>query len=978
MPASRRSLGAWLLLAGGAVGCSAELGGHAPRVPSGGGTPRARFASPARLFPVAPPSRAATHTLDDGTQGWLIGRWRARRRGDGGVELAPQGFPRDGAFQARRLPARLGGGWLFSARTDRVQRVWRAPTWLGPLTPLVSFDVPVGALEPGFDRLYGIETDTGSVVAIDAETGAGATLDALPATPTVDALAFADEWFGAVHSPLQGTLLSFDAGASWHPLDTTDRLVGVAGGALVFAPRSGPGRLLQPDGRWTPLEPPTRARGAAPSPATPAPLSQSPLELAALRGVLESGDSALVAAEGLVARVRLHDGALTSARRAALSPTERCQGLALGRGLGFSCSTASGPTTLHAVSERLELTPVLRFPEPRYVAASGNGAVVVRGPCATPLARAPRRWCVLTPSGARRELEVSGDAGVERVVGLQDGRVAVLLPPRLGATGQLLLLGLDGQLAARPLQLPADAEAGARDAASRGLWLDGFTEREPGVLAGWLTKDGPLLGVRVTLDGKLSFGRVEGSIERAFVSGPFALVQQGAGAGAQTTDGGFTWSRAELEPLRGAGTFVARGAEQGCSAVGCAWGGWARIGWSRSGDDPALPEAELPPPYAPPSGQVSSRRWQLRCAPTGAGSGLAPGARPATAREDTAVDPWPSFFGLAPPSTPPGARPLSASSALHSAHGLVRAYLWDAPGAPTARWQLRGLDPFDALEPAWTTRAGPAPWSDRESLELVFRDRASRFGSSWSVATEPGGRGAALLVTTPAGPVLTLLREGHAPSVVRALGGATLTALSSAVLVRDQWYLGEARGDLYRVFRSDGTALEVLASLWLGDGAARLAPRLVRSRRGDALGLFVQSPRARGAARSWYLYPLSLDEGRLTTPMTLLPEALGATPRACEPDADGWLVTAAPPVEPSVELQGDMTSVRTRRVTARLIVSAGRSCLDALSAVAEGPLPASAARASGAPGLGATLVLSSESAPTTRLQLRCVDRTSDR
>jgi hypothetical protein len=67
---------------------------------------------------------------------------------------------------------------------------------------------------------------------------------------------------------------------------------------------------------------------------------------------------------------------------------------------------------------------------------------------------------------------VRGDLGSERVVALADGRVAVIVPPRLGAAGFLSLLDQGGheQRIALKLKVP---ESGVH-LFEKGLWLDGF------------------------------------------------------------------------------------------------------------------------------------------------------------------------------------------------------------------------------------------------------------------------------------------------------------------------------------------------------------------------------------------------------------------------------------------------------------------------------------------------------------------------
>src|SRR5690606_30581267 len=147
----------------------------------------------------------------------------------------------------------------------------------------------------------------------------------------------------------------------------------------------------------------------------------------------------------------------------------------------------------------LGMRPVMRFDKPRFVSASGNGALVIRGSCREGgAAHDGRAYCIVAADGGTREIHVSAigrDAGGERVVALADGRVAILAPPRLGRSGQLTLLkGHD--VTTVPLVLPVKPRSTVRDL-QRGMWLSGFEEREPGVLGGWVDAGGPVVGVRV-------------------------------------------------------------------------------------------------------------------------------------------------------------------------------------------------------------------------------------------------------------------------------------------------------------------------------------------------------------------------------------------------------------------------------------------------------------------------------------------------
>src|SRR6185503_4576920 len=200
---------------------------------------------------------------------------------------------------------------------------------------------------------------------------------------------------------------------------------------------------------------------------------------AALHGWPDSPGSALVAAGGALARVQLSDGKLIDVAEHAMPDTGSCHAVSLGAGIGFVCGEERGRTAVYAFVPPLGVRQVMSFDEPRYVASSGNGALVIRGGCGRG-ASLYDMYCIRSASGARREIRVSGDLGVERVVALADGRAAVIVPPRLGEAGRLTIVDASGRKHSVKLSLPA-REPPVLALLKRGLWLDGFSELSPGV-----------------------------------------------------------------------------------------------------------------------------------------------------------------------------------------------------------------------------------------------------------------------------------------------------------------------------------------------------------------------------------------------------------------------------------------------------------------------------------------------------------------
>lgn len=951
-----------------------------PQARAGAGVPA--FVSPGRLFALPDAARAShVHLEPDGTRRLIVSGMRLLERPSGAIERGEQVFPASRVVSARELPERLGGGHLFHASTGSSTSLWRAKEWTGRIEPFANVDVDVESIVPGFDRLYVFDRRAGEVIALDAETGKATDLGSLPAAASYGSIAVVDDWLAAVDVPYQGILATFDAGASWTRVKSFPSYgVSLDAGRLVLA--TADGRLvLDAAGRLAPDAPAERARGREgaaddEAPLPPSPLGRRPLLGAVLRGFPDTPDSAVVIHQGAIGRVRLRDGAVLAVRERALLAAATCQGVPLGSGIGFVCGEERGHTTIYALGPKLELRRVLEFERPRFVAASDTGSLVVRGGCATDAEPTRGGYCVLDAQLKRREIRMQGDVGVERVVALGDGRVAVIVPPRLGAPGQLTLVGADGSASSKKLKLP-EAEPSTLALLKKGLWLDGFVERLPNakakgdgkkgaaapkqgestgsLLAGWVVAAGPFVGVRVALDGAVTVGKVENDIGQSLLSGPLALVLGRAGRGAETTDGGFTWRDVELHTSPATARAPALSwddRERGCTRVGCAFGGWLRVGYRGSDTDDTSEDVESPPPTALP--RAAGGRWQLRCAPTGGFvdppprfSAPAPAARPASRfgrfnpvpPEELESADWHGFLGTPPP--PRGKQDVGFDFGLEHTTTRVRGYVWGPRGASwdrVANLQFRAFDEMALTDAVWSTSTSRPPFVDAAAAAQSF-GRDPNMPVSWSASLDAEGRAGAVLINARGSLDLYLIEENRSPVVVPDVSRHGLYQLGGVARVGSAWYVGGQQGyNAFHLFRVVGSTLVSVRQYPLRQGGRSgnsTTSTLVRTSRADALAVLVQVRRTRGVATSWFVYPIDHVSGDAGAPIELSPERLASFPPACEAGASGYVLSVEPPVDPYVDFVQGADAVRQRRLTAKLIAGPGSLCTEALAAEAD-------------------------------------------
>ncbi|MET0790151.1 MAG: hypothetical protein ABW061_01400, partial [Polyangiaceae bacterium] len=731
-----------------------------------------------RLFPPLEGSATLSAGEErDGSARLIAYGLRVLSRPGGATELADQYLPAARSVQSLELPSRLGGGYLFFVLASGATLFFRSQSFTGQLEPFARLDFEAEQVTAGFDRLYVSSRRPDRFVALDAERGTAVSAGSLPPSPAYSKMAFVDAWFGVVEVPFRGALATFDAGASWRPLGQTAASIEARDGVVRLTNSDGV-MDLDRNGTFTRRDQPAlggarenavaralRGKGAQSGDARGLAdrAGQNALKLAVLRGFRAGDGSLVVASAGRLLRVRASDGKLLDTDEHAYPGSGECSALPFGRGFGFACGDGARQTTLYAFSPPFGMQRVRSFAGARYVASSGNGALVIRGACAADGApNAPGVYCLATNSSSFREIHVRGDLGVERVVALADGRVAVIVPPRLGAPGFLSLIEQSGK--ERRLELKLPVATPAAQLLEKGLWLDGFVEGAAG-LAGWVVGAEPFTGVRVALDGTVTMGRPENSIDRSLLSGTHALIVGRTGRTRESSDGGFEWSDVELpSEFDATRELHDEGRLQGCSSIGCAFSGFVRVGWRTGSAAPRLRIASLPDPT--PLLQPGGSRWLLHCEATGEVSEPAlPGsgrARGPGRSDDAQTPPWTGFQELPAPALAAGEVGFDAANGENDTP-LFHAYAWGERGADWGRAghaQLRVLDRFQVHRAALQSAVTRSPWADANGAAEAFGFDGSGNPTSWRAVLDAGARSAAVLVSSRGLLDLLLFEEG--------------------------------------------------------------------------------------------------------------------------------------------------------------------------------------------------------------------------
>jgi hypothetical protein len=659
----------------------------------------------------------------------------------------------------------------------------------------------------------------------------------------------------------------------------------------------------------------------------------------------------------MLARVRLADGTVLARTADAYSGASPCEAVPLGGGAGFVCGEQGGGTSIYAVEPPLSLRLVAEFSEPRRVASSGNGALVISDGCSR---ESEHRavLCIIPRAGVPYELPVV-EPGVERVVALAAGGAARLSPPRLGQPGTLAIAGPSGPERRVILDVPKLGDKIALAIVRDGLWLDSFEEGPAGELRGWAVGGGAFAGLRVKRDGKVSIGAPQQYLDRALFGGAYALVVTRAGGALESVDGGFEWSDAEFPSEPEWKPQRTMGLAHGCTRLGCAFSGWLRVGW---GMGPRGRLAIAPPPDTTRIRQPSGNRWSLDCIPTGDAS------RPALAlpeepgeREQARPSP---LAELAAPTRPASERVFDAGS--EPEPRAFRAYAWGPPleaWPKSARWLVRAVDPHAVANGVWSTATTPVPWPSPESTADAFGQSANGPPASLRMVFDPLAHAGLFVANVRGSSDLFLLEEGKGVVKLKT-SGATGVVSSFARAGRSSYVGALGENQTLHVYRVEVSTLSLLDDYVDVVPRADL-PRLAPSTRGEGLGLWVR-------AGNYYLYPLDPRTGALDAPIEIPADALGTMPRPCNDDEDGYVIGDALSLAPRIDLSGAPFQVGNG-IEVRLVVSATDVCVDGIAAPAGGPATRSRPPPERKTSPGVPLVVSDPRPGGARRAFRCWD-----
>jgi hypothetical protein len=844
----------------------------------------------------------------------IVGGVRFIVRPDGTAVSGTSQLP-GGPWREVEVPDRLGGGILFAAGS----KLWRASSWLGRLSLLAVASTPIEQLLVGLDRVY-LRFGPGTLAAINPRDGSAMALGPLPAAPWLASVSAQDAWHATAIADLRGVLVTEDAGSTWH---------------LARGP-------LEPEGQArSPSATDRHSFGTEGAKLDGA----EALRLAVTDGWPLADGTALVARDGGLERIRLADGFIVeeAANAFPMNPA-RCHPFSLAttrdRGaFGYTCGEPRGTTRIYVWSaDASRLIEARRFAEPRQVNTFGNGALAVRGSCeevgAAETAGNATRWCAMSPSGSWSERIVRG-AGTRLVV-LSDGRTVMLRPP---VDGDLTTANIATTEGARETSQRVSFGAMATDESHVlrfGVWMDGFEQRRPGWIGGWVDLAGSILGIEISLAGETRLGEYIRDAKGPVVGGRWGLAWPLSRRGFETTDGGMTWTQgiALPDPL----AQPAAGQEHVCGPIGCLMEGWVRVGWGAEVPTDLPEPAPLPRPRS-----LSAAPLRLACEPTGTVAEGHDGARPALMRGQAAepVTHFPELWRREGPAFPSGDVGLWADVSSDFDPQLrtvpfARAYAWgprDEDWTGAAKWELLWIWPWGPSPEVRASGAAPAQWSKLEAAQATMRSLGG-WQNGWTVVTGDDPDHALLVARGTSGPAsrrVALLESGRAPAWIQS-PTESFESISAATRLGGQWYLATSHRPLEPpatvLWALDGGTARELARLPRVALEGRRPVRLARRSDGRELGIAVEGQPDVDEDASTWVVGIDADTGEVSDPAELAPlTAADGGLSTCSGDEPGWVLDL--PYPGSVEVRiGERWGATLAGVGARMRLSTSHACVE--------------------------------------------------
>jgi hypothetical protein len=617
IPGMRGAARAWALASTGLLlgACvqEATAPAHAPaRAEAAPVQDAAAPSEPPPQYVVGDPARPSSLTLvplaDEGT-GIILEGVRFVLRGALARTSRDVG---DAQLQAAwRVPASLGGGYLFRARAI----LYASESFEGLLRPVVTLPAEVSSLSFGPKSVL-VRADSGERWMIELSTGKRVPID----PPGLLQIAALDDRAAALVEGGQ-LLVSTDRGGHWK--DATPSLRQPP--KRVFVARSAPGRE---DAIW--IE--TQSGGAygvvaggrvaefdalpvADVPPTLRPKQDAwredepPVRRAMRAGIPTRDGTALVAASGDLVQVDVASGAIEVVAAGKLPPDASCTGARTQDDSVLLCARPN--SSAFVVSHVLDRPPVVEQPlvEGGHFVVSDDGGILWTGPCDKPSPQARRMACVRSPAGTWQTIDLDpAEAGastpydVARWIPRGDGG-AIAVVSNIGGIANAwgLVDARTGELHAWPADAVTPQVRGALVAFenARGFELARAADRvwmvtPQGTLRGWAALSGGTGAIEVGLDGSLQTSPF--TFERVASAGPIALARTREGRVWQTLDRGTTWSEVAAPPAMRPGGYLDPHA---CSLIGCDLGPWYRIGWA-----PTAPFTQPAPTTAPPAPHI--------------------------------------------------------------------------------------------------------------------------------------------------------------------------------------------------------------------------------------------------------------------------------------------------------------------------------------------------------------------------------------